>query len=480
MKKLFLFLMIFFLMFININTYATSYKFVWENTLVLVPYGDSIDKYKDIPKANLYVNNKMVDADITYNRDGDWLCYLKDVDSTVLKDYYVWYKAYENEVYRPGTCTDYKCKIQFKIVDDEKPTIKILNDEINLSSNITNFDPLSNVSIYDNCDTNLNISYSPKFSELKQGENIINIYATDSSLNNSFASYKINIIDSTLPYFLRIKPDELIFDLGSSPSLEGYFEAYDDIDGNLTNKINYPAIKTDKVGEYNYELSVTDSSGNITKEQILVKIKDLTIPEIELTKETDILNYKIDLNNFNYFGYVKNIIDNDKINYDNLSYETNILNKVGTYYIRYKYNDGINFIYKDLILKLVSYEKPIIKTNQVIIPIGAYVDLKEYIDVIDLSDDDIKNSIEINDQAVNYYKVGTYKASIYAINSSGISEVKDIEIKVLSKNEYNKYFNEKDSNNVFNILNIILISILTLILIGFIIFVIILKRKKKI
>ena len=129
MKKAIVALSILGLALISLDVSATTFKFVWENTLVEVPFGDSVDKYKDIPVAHLYVDNKMVeDANVTYNRDGDWLCYLKDVDSTELKDFYVWYKAYENDIYRPGTCTDYKCKVQFKIVYKEDPVIKILND----------------------------------------------------------------------------------------------------------------------------------------------------------------------------------------------------------------------------------------------------------------------------------------------------------------------------------------------------------------
>ena len=481
MKKYISLIIVFMLLFINIDLHATSYKFVWEDTLVVVPYGESVEKYKDIPKAHLYVDGKIVeDANVTYNRDGDWLCYLKDVDSTILKDYYVWYKAYENDVYRPGTCTDYKCKIQFKIVDEVSPTIKILNDNVNINSNISNFDILSNVSIFDNCDDDLNISYSPKFETLGIGSHEIKIYATDKSGNSSEASYNLNIVDSTLPYIIKTKSDELLFDLGTKPSLEGYFEAYDDIDGNITEKINYPSINTDKEGKYQYEISVMDSSLNVAKLMVDVIIKDMTIPEIELNKETDILNYKTDFNNFNYLKYVSKIIDNDIVNYDNLKYETNLENKVGTYYIRYKYNDGSNSIYKDLIIKLVSYDKPKIETDSILILVGSFVDLKNYINVYDDSDSNIKSSMIIDDEFVNYYKEGSYFVNVYVINSSGISNEEKIEIKVLNQNDYNKMMNINQGPNINNYLNIILISIIIIFIFSFTFFIIYLKKKKKI
>ena len=480
MKKFLFIINLFIFLLFSININASSFKFVWENTLVEIPYGESVEKYKDLPKAHLYVDNILKeDANITYNRDGDWLCYLRDVNSNTLKDYYVWYKAYENDIYKPGTCTDYKCKVLFKIVDKEAPKITLLNDEINISSNVLDFNPLTNVLITDNAKGMLDVTYSPKFNELGLGKNIIKVSATDESGNRSEVSFNINIIDSTIPYFVKIKSDELIFDKGSQASLLGYFEAYDEMDGNITNKINYPSINTEKEGDFEYELKVTDSQGNETKEVIKVKIKDLTKPVIELNKETDILSYKIDLDNFDYLKYVSNITDNEKINYDNLSYETNLKNKVGTYYIRYKYNDGANFVYKDLIIKLVSYEKPIIETEIVPIIVGKFVDLKDYVKVTDSSDDSIKQSLVIDDESVNYYKEGSYIAKAYAINSSGISTEEEFEVKVLSKSNYDKLVSGKDNINISLYLNYILASIIILIL-GFVIaFIIILKKKRK-
>ncbi len=481
MKRITFAIFVLFITLFSLNSYASSFKFVWENTLVEVPFGDSVEKYKDIPRANLYVDNKIAsDAAITYNRDGDWLCYLKDVDSTVLKDYYVWYKAYENEIYKPGTCTDYKCKVQFKIVDNEAPTIKILNNDININSTVSSFDPLSNVSIYDNCDKDLNIAFSPKFEELGIGSHKIIIDATDASGNKSEASYNLNIIDSSLPYFVRVKADELVFDINSTPSLEGYYEAYDDIDGNITNKINYPSIKTDQIGDFKYELKVTDSSGNEAKEEINVSIRNLTIPTIELSKETDILSYDTDFDNFNYLKYVSNITDNESINYNSLTYETNLTNQVGTFYIRYMYTDGTNNVYKDLIIKLVSYDEPIIETTVVPIVVGTYVNLKDYVSIIDYSDPNISSSVVIDDENVNYYKEGNYIASVYAINSSGISVEDDIEVKVLSENNYKKYVGNADEFDFSPYLNYILTSIIAVLLIGFVVIFIVLKKKKNI
>ena len=85
MKKVFIFLSLlislFPLSFSNIFA-AASWKYVWSNTVVEIPIGDSVENYKDIPYAILYKNNvALTDTNITYNREGDWLYYLKNVNN---------------------------------------------------------------------------------------------------------------------------------------------------------------------------------------------------------------------------------------------------------------------------------------------------------------------------------------------------------------------------------------------------------------
>ena len=129
-----------------------------------------------------------------------------------------------------------------------------------------------------------------------------------------------------------------------------------------------------------------------------------------------------------------------------------------------------------MILKLVSYEKPKVETSTVTLLVGNYVDLKDYIKVIDPSDDYIESSIIIDDEAVNYYKEGNYIAKVYAINSSGISTEENVEVKVLNKNNYDKYLNNNQSSHdyVYYIL-----ALLSFVLIISFIFIILLFVKKK-
>ena len=135
MKKLILFISLLislFLLTFN-NIYASaSWKYVWFNTVVEIPIGDSVENYKDKPYAILYKNNvALTDTNITYSKDGDWLYYLKNVNTQKLGEYKVWYKAYDS-VHIPGTCVDYKCLITFVVKDNIKPEVEVINDTLYL------------------------------------------------------------------------------------------------------------------------------------------------------------------------------------------------------------------------------------------------------------------------------------------------------------------------------------------------------------
>jgi hypothetical protein len=105
----------------GLKTNASTWSYKWEHTTVEIPVGESIYDYEKIPKAKLYKDGiELKDADIKIITKGDWLYYLSNVNTNVVGDYYVWYKAYEYK-YMPGTCHDYKCLITFKVVDNEKP-----------------------------------------------------------------------------------------------------------------------------------------------------------------------------------------------------------------------------------------------------------------------------------------------------------------------------------------------------------------------
>ena len=109
---------LFFFLLLSFKSNAASWHFEWEQTYIEVPLYANIDLYVTIPFARLYKDNHLLeDAEITYQRTGDWLYLLSDVDTTKIGTYQVWYKAYEKK-YLPGQCQGYKTLVTFQVTDD--------------------------------------------------------------------------------------------------------------------------------------------------------------------------------------------------------------------------------------------------------------------------------------------------------------------------------------------------------------------------
>ncbi len=457
---------IFLFFFLSINIEAASWKFEWENQIVEIPVNDSLENYKNLPKASLYKNGIILpDANITYNMQGDWLCYLADVNTSKIGEYEVWYKAYDSK-YKPGTCPGYKCKIKFVVYDSIKPELSLISDEINVRRNET-FDPFSNVLIKDNYSKEFSVSYVSNIDLKTIGTYNVKVIVLDESSNKSEIEYKVNVYENVYPV-ITLKNTNLKFPLNSNPDLSGYFEAYDEIDGNLTNKIDYPIIDTSKIGIYEYEVSVKNYANLETKKAFSVSIIDDVMPTINLTKEKDILDYNTDFSKFDFKKYVLSITDNEPINYDNLTYTHNLLNKIGTYEVDFTYSDNTYKVLKTLTLELISFTKPEIICNTAYLKVGSYNDLYSYVEVVDESDDNCYLSLEIDTSDVDFYTTGSYFAHAYAINSSGMSKTVDFEVVILSDDEYEKLNNEKKViESSFNPKDIIYIGII-LILVLFI------------
>lgn len=551
MKKLsiFLFLLISFLC-ISISTFAASYKFEWYNTYVEIPVGDSSEKYKNIPYARLYVDGAYAtDARVTYNYTGDWLYFFEDINTKVVGEYKVWYKAYENYKYCPGTCTNYKALITFRVVDKIAPKITVLNNHLLLERGTSNYDFSKNIKVTDNYDSKPDISISHSIDFNTNGIYSVYVYATDSSNNQSYAEFDVEIYGDVTPpvikvsnpiveislttsnydpninfnvfddsgYDCNIKLDYdieygkigdypiyitasdktgnisnasfivRIVDTSTPPmikyngigniisipinkdfNIKELFTAYDSIDGDITDSIFFPSFDNSSLGEYDYVVSVINSYDKKTEYKLKIKVIDEDTPKITLTTHNITLDYKTDFDSFNFKKYVLKITDDSPVDMNNLRYEYNLENKVGNYYIRYYYSDGLHTTEEVIDVRLLSNNKPIIETNSIEIVAESTLDLKDYISVIDESDSAIYDSIEIDDTKVKYDTCGTYYIKVYALNSSGLSNEKRVMVKVTSKG--------------LDTISIIFISVLAVLLliviIGAVLVVVVFKRLK--
>lgn len=428
-----------FIIICNCNAFASTWEFRWTNTVVHVPLGGNLSEYSIIPEARLYRDGILLsDANVTYLREGDWLYFMSNVNTTRIGTYKVWYKASEKEKYKPGTCTGYKALISFVVEDLVDPKIDILSENlfIQRESNTpttTRLEELtnqikSNINASDNySDCEIALSHSIDFTTVGTYDVIGS--AIDTSGNRASKPFKVTIYDSSYPVitFNGSGDNYLKLPLNGNINIRDYFSANDEIDGDISSSIEYPMLKLDEICEYTYTVTVKNKSGNLSSKTIMIYVVDDTPPTMKLQTHNLLLDYKTNFEEYDFSSKVS-LSDNLPINYDNLIITTDVKNEVGSYTVWYKYSDGVYEVSDEIELKCISKEKPKIMVDDIIIKAKSNTNLKDYITIIDDSDSNISESIEIDDSKVNYLKEGTYYATVYATNSSGLSATERIKI----------------------------------------------------
>lgn len=432
MKKIYIFLSIgFLLFFFSIQCGAASWRYEWKDSIVYIPVGESLENYKYKPQATLYKDNILLtDAQITYLIDGDWMYYLQDVDTSKVGEYEVWYKAYENGKYRPGTCLGYKCKVKFVVQDTIPPTIEIYNPTMKIRRK-SEFNPVDNVVVRDNYDSQCEITYSTNLVKDIPGTYSVTVNAVDSSKNASTKTYSVEVYEECKPVLIyKNEGSVLNIPLNDSFDISKYFEAFDEIDGDLTKYIEYPVIDNRTISEKEYTIRVKNFADLETTKTILIRVVDDKEPEIVLSQETVILDYSLNFSSYDFLMYVNQVVDNAPIDYTKLTYRHNLKNEVGNYTVWYSYQDSSYTTTKALEVRLLSTKKPNILVENVSFVLGEEVDLTEFVHVEDPSDPLVEESMEIDDSAVDYSLPGNYTAEVYVMNSSGLSNTAKIKITI--------------------------------------------------
>lgn len=465
----------------NFKVFAATWEFRWTNTVVNVPLGGNLSEYSFIPEARLYRNGELLtDANISYSREGDWLYFMSNVNTTRIGTYKVWYKATEKDKYKPGTCNGYKALISFVVQDLVNPKIDIISDNlfIQREGNVPNkerYDELinqikANVNASDNyseCEILLN--HSIDFTTA--GTYNVEASAIDSSGNRASDAFEVTIFDSSYPVitFNGNGDNVLKLPIDGNVNIREYFSANDEIDGDISSSIEYPMLKLDELCEYDYTVSVKNKSGNLTSKTIRIKVVDDTPPVLTLKTHNLILDYKTNFDEYDFSSKVS-ITDNLSVDYDNLNITTDIKNEVGTYTVWFSYTDGVFVVSDSIEVKCVSKEKPKIIADDIVIRAKSNVAIKDFITINDESDPNIYESLEVDDSKVNYLKEGTYYATVYATNSSGLSSTERIKVII--------------SNSILGGINTPLLIIMIICIIatigygGFFIYYFLIKKKK--
>lgn len=445
-----------------LNIEAVSFKYIWQNTTVTIPLGKPIEDYRDIPSARLYRNGiPLDDSNITYNTEGDWLYYFKDINPYKVGSYYVWYKAYDSR-YRPGTCTGYKALINFVVKDLTMPDVTIINPIYYIQRG-SEYNLANNYYAYDNYELK-EIKVDDTVNKDVVGDYTITVTAFDSSNNQRTKTFTACVYETSYPEIIyELSGNTIEVPLNQEYDIKALFKATDKVDGDITNKIVFDEFINDKLTEYDFNVNVTNNANLTTTKKIHIKVVDLEAPKIELLTHQVILDYKTSFINFDFKAYIKEITDNQDIDYDNLKITHNIKNETGTYEVNYKYSDGTSEVEETLEVILVSYDKPTIDCEDIYIGVGETIDILDYANINDESDSTILDSVVFLDSNVSYDKAGTYYADIYCMNSSGISNTQKVKIIVEEKNVFS-------SSNLSTTIIMFVLIIIIVVMAGFLIY----------
>ncbi len=478
MRKIFCLLIFFTICLFSIDVYGASWHYEWENVYVEVPLYASLNNYDDLPKASLYKDNELLsDANINYNKTGDWLYYYKDVDTSKPGEYKVWYKASESR-YKPGTCQNYKQLITFKVVDKTSPEIILLKEEISIPLMTKDIDYGDYYTIKDNIKDDCIISIDDSLVDYNKVNNEgykVSIEAVDSSGNKAVAYLKVKVIDMAGPVITFLGDEEehnyIEVEKNAEYDFTSYFTAIDTIDKDVTDSLKYSYFNNEEVGDYLVTFTFSDLAGNQTSMDVLVKVVDKLAPSLILTENTINLDYKTEPNDAMFRQYILEAKDGIKdISSEVVIDFSDIELKVGTYHVIYSVKDSNENITETVLtVNYVTDEGPKLIINDVLIEVGENVNLEDFIEVIDESDLNAKDNLEIDTTDFNYKEAGIYYLNVLCHNSSGIYTNDFIKVEVV----------DNSSTKVASTLNIVLILLVVIVSVAVLIYYLIKKKRSK-
>lgn len=363
------------------------------------------------------------------------------------------------------------------IVDSSEPIlsypekIEVLDTEINnlfiekYVSASDNYDllPVIHISYFDNENNSIkNIDEFKKYIKLKK-EGYIEVYATDSSSNESEkVLLKFNVIDTTPPNIVFNFDDNIYVDDFKIDEFNifDYFVVTDNYDYspniifnfsiNMTNiSIDNVISELKKGNVVLCEYYAIDNEDNETQmKSCMISVKDLTPPIINGVEDLIIKDVEID-----------NINLSEKITCtDNIDQNPSIIIKYYIDDIEYKKYEFLSYIKKGYsgYINYTAIDKSLNISNEYIQQITVIDTLSPIINILDIKDngkyiklDEIKYEITDNfDQDIKIYvtlndyeytgtkisEIGTYNFKIIAIDKAGNESIKELNFNIIEKN----------------------------------------------
>ncbi|WP_025725112.1 hypothetical protein [Acholeplasma granularum] len=384
---------------------------IWTNEVVNIPLGESLEDYKNLPQASIYLDNKLAnDRLMFYEYEINYTSF-SVIRTNVIGTYTVWYRAHF-----PSLGFESDVPISFVVYDNLAPEI-IGEPMIEVDVGTKQLDYKSLITYKDNYDSfkDLNLSIHSSNVQLSSvGEYEVLYTVTDLSLNQAKFIQKIQVVDKQKPIINQKMQIEL--NMGEKIDIDKYFTVTDNYDKVLNIKIDDHLINYDVEGTYSAQIIASDQSGNETIKTFNVIIKDNNAPIIHLKINLININYKDEISIETLKGYISRVEDNiDNISIDDVKIESFIESDfLGNYEVIYSVTDsnGLKGTAK-LNVKVLDLEPPKI---ELIKPIKVDVNtLEPYIyDYLLITDnyDDYNHLTITKTGTINMKVVDTYRIII--------------------------------------------------------------------
>lgn len=331
----------------------------WVNDVLVIPLFGDVETVKNQPEARLYVDGYwVVGARVIYERNGVEWTYLSTVNTAHVRNYTIKYRAY---------FPDYSLydvhPITFSVVDLIPPVIVSL-DEVRVSVGDKMPDLKQNLIVTDNyyAYKDLTIVFDSSGVNLgRVGNYPLYVRISDPSGNITFGQTIFRVVDLMPPSITLLKP--IIVNVNSSWQWQSFFSVKDNVDTVLKVDIDDENVMYDMLGTYTIRVEVTDRSGNQVIEHMILEVKDLNPPTLQLPTKMPIIGIFEDVNRNLLENYIVSLDDN----YTMLSLSDVIITHdidtdiPGTYTVIYRVADESgNVTQKDLRVSVQDITAPIV------------------------------------------------------------------------------------------------------------------------
>lgn len=383
-------------------------------------------------EVNSEITNEMILNGIFAedNKDGNITSLIQinkeGLNNNLLGDYQITYEVIDssdNKTITEGVIS---------IIDTMAPVIEC-NGEINIEVHSTVENWIDYFNISDNYDDNPIVTFDVDSVDLTRlGSYEINVTAIDNEGNEAIESVNVLVSDQIKPKVDII--DHISVDVFSEEvDYLNYISVSDNYDDIPIINIDKSNVNLNEIGEYIVFITVTDSSNNVTTEEINVFVVDCEAPTIGNLAD---FNYVVGENTPNYLiditvtdNYDQNISSDNVIVIDNyINY-----NQAGNFPLLYKVMDNSNNITINIVTVNVSFND--IKAPDLFNLKDLYIsssnfdpDLLHNILAIDDIDGDITDKVIVIDSEVKYGVCGDYSLSYYVSDNSGNSTVKTVNV----------------------------------------------------